>query len=67
MTDLNRTDTYEDDIVPDADVETCLKVIRTIRNACLGPHFFDAEGAVVLSSAHAKIVDLVKLSEGPTT
>ncbi len=58
MTDLSRTDIYENHVVPDADVELCLKVIRTIRSACLGPHFFDADGAVVLSHAHAKIVDL---------
>ncbi len=51
-------DTYDSSSVPDEDVEIALKVIRTIRNCCLGPHFFDAEGAVILSHAHAKITDL---------
>jgi hypothetical protein len=56
---LGRMDVYERCIIPDEDIETALKVIRTIRNVCLGPHIFDADGAVVLSHAHAKIHDLV--------
>lgn len=63
MCDLTKTDAYEDGVVPDADIEVCLKVIRTIRNHCLGPEFFDAEGAVSLSWAHKKIVELTKLVE----
>lgn len=59
----NRTDIYEGYVVPDNDVETCLKVLRTIRNACLGPNCFDAEGAVLLSHAHAKVVELVEYCE----
>ena len=49
--------------VPDADCEIALKVIRTARNACLGPGFFDADGAVILSHAHAKLVELIKMVE----
>lgn len=63
MTMTNATDTYQDGIIPDNDMETCLKVIRTIRNGCLGPHFFDAEGALLLSHAHAKIRDLWAMCE----
>jgi hypothetical protein len=58
--DLNRMDVYEDAVVPDADVETTLKVIRTIRNECLNPNAFRAEAAVLLSNAHAVIVNLVQ-------
>lgn len=63
MCDLTKTDEYKDGVVPDEDVEVCLKVIRTIRNCCLGPGFFDADGAVILSHAHAKIVELVNQAE----
>jgi hypothetical protein len=58
--DLTRTDIYPDDI-PDADVETCLKVLRSIRGQALGPSWFDAHTALLMSHAHAKIHDLVKL------
>lgn len=60
---LRRLDTYPGHLVPNADFETCLKVLRTVRNVCLGPHHFDADGAVVLSHAHAKLVELCKLCE----
>jgi len=62
--DLTRTDEYEGEI-PDADLELCLKVIRTVRNVCLGTveGFFDADGAVILSHAHAKMVELIELAE----
>lgn len=59
---LARMDVYENGVVPDGDMEVCLKVIRTVRNHCLGPHFFDADGAVVLSHAHAKLVELTELA-----
>ncbi len=51
--------------VPDQDMEICLKVIRTVRNCCLGNSegFFDADGAVVLTHAHAKIVELWEVGE----
>jgi len=62
MTDLNRTDCYGDEI-PDIDIETTLKVIRTIRNYYLHPTFFDADGAVILSYAHQKISELTRLAE----
>lgn len=61
------TDTYEKSIVPDDDMNICLKVIRTVRNFCLGPDFFDADGAVILSHAHAKIVELWKMVEEEET
>jgi hypothetical protein len=57
---LDDTSDYPDHIVPDMDVECCLKVLRTIRNACLDPATFDADGAVLLSHAYGKIVELVK-------
>ena len=60
--DLSKSDEYENGVIPDRDVEICLKVIRSIRNQLLWPNF-DAEGAVVLSHAHAKIVDLVKQTQ----
>ena len=60
MLTIGTDDTYKKHIVPDEDMRTCLKVIRTIRDACLGPGFFDAEGAVILSHAHAKIFELWK-------
>lgn len=59
--DLTRSDVYTGYQVPNADIETALKVIRTIRDAYLGgPQGFDSDVAVLLSHAHAKIVDLVK-------
>jgi hypothetical protein len=58
-----RTDTYKELFIPDEDMQTCLKVIRTIRNVCLHQDAFDADGAVILSHAHAKILDLWKLCE----
>lgn len=72
--DLSRTDEYPDRKIldggsqvtsylggiPPEDIETCLKVLRTLRNLCLGPRIFDAVGAVGLSHAHAKIVEMVK-------
>ena len=63
MVDLTRTDLYDGGNIPDADVETCLKVIRTLRNINLGPGLFDAETALIMSHAHARIHDLVKEAE----
>lgn len=57
--DLSRTDIYETLEVPDSDVETALKVLRTIRTMCLDPLNFEAEGAVLLSHAHAFIAEAV--------
>lgn len=61
MLNLKQTDTFTNSIVEDQDFELALKVIRTVRNACLGPNFFDAAGAVTLSYAHAKLVELAEL------
>lgn len=58
--DTTKVDEYQGYVVPDEDVEVCLKVLRTVRNFCLGPQYFDADGAVLLSYAHAKIVDMVE-------
>jgi hypothetical protein len=55
---LDDCDTYESLVVPDEDIATCLKVLRTIRMATLGPILFDADAAVILSHAHAKIKEL---------
>lgn len=60
MINLTRIDQYENHIIPDEDVELALKVIRTMRDVCLMPNVFDADGALVLSHAHAKIHDLVQ-------
>lgn len=57
---LEKCDSYDNNIVPDEDVEICLKVLRTIRNIYLDPKWFDADGAVTLSHAHAKIHDIIK-------
>lgn len=61
---LEYTDTYRDFVIPDEDVETTLRVLRTIRAACLEPGVTDlnkdAEGAVLLSHAHTWIVESVK-------
>lgn len=57
--DLSRSDKYANEI-PDEDLETALKVIRSMRDFCLGPGYFDADGAVILSHAHAKIVEMVE-------
>lgn len=55
VVDLSKNDVYSPPIIPDADVETTLKVLRTLRNLCLGPDGFDADGAVLLSHTHAWI------------
>lgn len=59
--DLTRTDEYDYHDVPDEAVEIALKVIRTARNVCLMSESFDAEGAVLLSHAHAKIVEMARV------
>jgi hypothetical protein len=64
--DLTKLDLYENGFISTKDVETCLKVIRTLRNVCLDREVFDANGAVVLSHAHATIHDLVKEAEKET-
>lgn len=61
--DLTKVDEYPEGRIPDADVETCLKVLRTIRNQFLGLHFFDADGVVILSHAHKKIFELVQRAQ----
>lgn len=58
--DLSRTDRYENYIIPDADVETCLKVLRSIRNMTLDTGCFDAESAIILSHAHRVIAEMVE-------
>lgn len=60
---LGRTDIYEGFQIPDEDFAIALKVIRTVRNICLGPEFFDGSGAVILSHAHAKLVELALMCE----
>lgn len=62
VVDLTKTDEYENRLIPDSDFEIALKVLRTVRNCCLGPNFFDADGAVVLSHAHAKLTELCQLA-----
>lgn len=65
--DLTRTDCYEGTVIPNADYETALKVVRTVRNLCLGPLFFDAEGSITLSYAHACLCRLAAACEGRVT
>ena len=58
---------YEGDDVPDADFEIALKVIRTVRNCCLGPGYFDADGAVILSHALTKLLEIYEGSDDAET
>lgn len=62
MINLERNDEYAEGVVPDEDVETCLKVLRTVRNQFLQPFGFDAHDALLLSHAHAVIHRLCELS-----
>ena len=64
MVDLTKTDIYDNHTAPDPDVEIALKVIRTARDACLMPGQFDAEGAVLLSHAHAWLHRAVEQIQG---
>lgn len=57
---LGRTDQYDSLIIPDGDIETCLKVLRTLRNITLRPESFNAHRALVLSEAHQVIYNLVQ-------
>lgn len=59
MIDLREMETYPNGVVPDEDVVTALRVIRTLREVCLdyGAPSFDADGAVLLARAHEFIVD----------
>lgn len=36
VVDLTKTDTYPDGLVPDHDVEVCLRVLRTLHKGTLG-------------------------------
>lgn len=56
--DLTQVDTYHNGVIPDKDVEICLKVLRTIRNTCLGAHYFDAESGVTVSKTLQIIYDI---------
>jgi uncharacterized membrane protein len=62
LNDINSSDYHEDYIIPDGEFVICLQVLRTVRNFCLEPSYFDSEGAVVLSTAHAKLKDLFEFS-----
>lgn len=57
--DLSLNDEYPKEVIPDEDIETTLKVIRSLRNWCLGPSIFHAEVAVILSHAHRVIVEMI--------
>jgi len=56
----NQTSMYPEGVIPDADVDICLKVLRTIRDSCLSPPAFDADAAVLLSHTHATIVGMIE-------
>lgn len=60
LIDLERLDVYPAQVIPDEDVEICLKVLRSVRDWSLDADAFDADAAVVLSHAHACIVGKVK-------
>jgi hypothetical protein len=55
---LKRNDEYDNGIIPDEDVETTLKVIRSLRNLHLKDNEFDE--SVLLSHAHACIFKSVE-------
>jgi hypothetical protein len=60
MVDLTSTDLYPDGLVPDGDLRTCLRVLRTLRAACAhGPHFRPRE-ALIISHAHLTVVRLAE-------
>lgn len=54
FTHYDKTDTYPRFNVPDDAIETCLKVLRTIRVVCVT----DPDSAIILSAAHTKILEL---------
>ena len=66
MVDLTKTDVYPGTVVPDEDVEICLKVLRSIRGHCIRPAMSDADGAVMLGHAHDCVVELVEKAQGGT-
>ena len=49
--------------ITNEEMETCLKVLRTVRNAYLGPKTFGAEEAVILFHAHRVIIEVVQQRE----
>lgn len=62
MIDLERTDIYDTLVVPDEDVELCLKVLRTVREACLRHATHENHEVVQLfSKTHDKLVELAAL------
>ena len=58
--DLTLCDKYTGMYIPDEDIETALKVIRTLRDWSLDPEMFNADTAVILSHAHKAIVEMVE-------
>lgn len=58
LVDLTKTDTYPGGVVPDVDFETCLRVLRTVRNVCISPPVFRPDTAILLSEAHKTLHDM---------
>lgn len=56
LVDLTRTDVYPGGVVPDADFETCLKVLRTVAKVCGKKQRIGERDA--LHSAHGVLHDL---------
>jgi hypothetical protein len=61
LVNLDRTDVYPGDNIPEEAVEECLKVLRSIRNAALSPEGFNASAAVMLSHCHSRIHDWCRM------
>ena len=59
--DLTKMDTYPRCVIPDTDLEVCLKVLRTLRNFYLDDDDqFDASKILALTAAHGVIHDAVE-------
>ena len=54
---LDTTSTFERGAITDEDVNTTLKVLRTLRNLALEPENFDARTSVMLSHAHHCVLE----------
>jgi hypothetical protein len=60
---LDVTSTFDRGTITEADVNTTLKVLRTLRNLALEPENFDAQAAVMLSHAHHCVMECYVASQ----
>lgn len=59
--DLSREDEYEGGVIPDGDVETCLKVLRTMRTHCVNSNHLGIV-AIKFAEAHDWLYELVEFA-----